>query len=493
MATDEQERMLRERLAEAGARAPVGDPEATWQRTTHRIGQRRRRRTAASAMSLALLVLAGAVTVPAAWEAWDDTRESEVVLEPAPAEDVEPDAAPLTDPDTPDDAPPAPPVAVPRDWETVELDGALITVPPEWAQLHYEQWAADAAQRACPEGEPALIVAHDVRPAGCPADDAAMSEGLVVAPTDVAQDAVLFAADGARVSLPEAPARGRPLEGSLLMAHHADDRDRELLVVPGVGDGLVAEVVGGDGAVAALAAGEDLLSDDAALDERARRVRRALATLRPVDAVERDAVAVGRNEHRVAMVDGTGASRVWDEVPTPVRTAAMPDHATGGELVAAVHAGERPAELTVLAGDRGDMDVAYRSATSNDADIGDDIRRSVTIEPMWAEGRAYVAWVQPGAQGVQLRVVGWHQWEALLAGDEPDTDATVALEVPDGLEAPLAPVSWHEHAPDATTLELGLRTAPEGFTRERWGMVLPFDGDGGVQLPQEAALRPLNP
>lgn len=492
MPADEHERMLRERLAEAGARVPVGDRHAAWRRATRRVRQRRRRRAAASALSVALVALATMVAVPAAWDGRDEAPDSEVVLQPAPAEDVDPHRVRLAKPATPDDAPPAPPVPVPRDWETVELEGALITVPPEWAQLEYELDAAGDAGRVCPDGEPALVVAHAVRPAGCSPDAAAMPEGLVVASTSVAQDAVRVAADGERVALPGAPARGGPVAGSLLMSHRAADRDRDVLVLPGVGDGLVIEVVGADRPVAALAGGGDLAGDDAA-DERSRRVRRALATLRPVDGVDRDAVALGRGENGLVTVDGAGNRRSW-EVPTPLGTATVPDRATSREFAAAVHAGLPRAELVVLAGRGSDVQPVHRAPSADDAGLGGDAQRRVSPEPVWAADRPYVAWLQPAEDGARLRVLGWHRWAALFAGDDPDTDATVALETPDGLEAPLAPVSWHEHAPGQTTLELGLRTAPEGFSPDdRWGTVLTFADDGGLQPPEKATLRPLNP
>lgn len=497
MPADEHERVLRERLSEAGARTPVGDPHATWQRTTRRIRQRRRRRAAASALSVALVALVTIVAVPAAWDRGDDAPESEVVLQPAPVEDVEPRRITPARPATPDDAPPGPPVPVPRDWETVELEGALITVPPEWAQLDYgldaaDDTAADDTERGCPDGEPALVVAHDVRPAGCSPEAASMPEGLVVASTSVAQDAVRVAADGERVALPGAPARGGSLAGSVLMSHSAADRDRDVLVLPGVGDGLVIEVVGADRPVAALAAGGDLTGDDA-VDDRARRVRRALATLRPVDGVDRDAVALGRSENEMVTVDGAGNRHAWD-IPAPVGIAAVSDRPASSEFAVAVHAGLPRTELMVLAGGGSDVEVVHRTPATEDAGLGGEARRRVSPEPIWAEDRPYVAWLQPAEDGARLRVVGWHQWEALFTGEDPDTDATVALETPAGLETPLAPVSWHEHAPGHTTLELGLRTAPEGFSRDdRWGTVLTFGDDGGLQPPEEATLRPLNP
>lgn len=487
----EEERELRRRLAEAGVEAPVGDPEATWQRAARRIRQRRRRRALVSAASLAVAALAGAAAVPPVWEGLREPRP-DVVLEPAPREAVEPDAATWADdPETPDEAPPEPPVEVPRDWRAVDLGGAFVWVPPEWREVRYAL-EADDGERACPEGEPAVVVADDALPAGCPPQRAGVPEGLVVAPANVAHEAVgAVAVDGFRVSLPAARGRGLAVDGSPLLRVAAGPADRDLLVLPAVGDGLLVEAVGGDGAVEALAAGDDLTADPAFLDERARTVRRVLASLRPTAEPDPDALAIGRHRDRVASVDAGGAGRLWHGVPAPVRAAAVPDRATGRDPVAAVHAGENPPELLVLAGVGDDVAVVHRTPAVGDAPEDGD-HPEMGPEAVWAEDRPYVAWLQPAEAGVELRVLGWSAWEALRAGDEPDTDAAVALDTPGGLTDPLAPVSWHEHAEGRTTLELGVRSEPEGFSQAlRWGLVLPFE-DGRLEAPPQAGLQRLD-
>lgn len=481
---DSSERTLREELASAGAAAPTGDREARWARTTQRIRQRRRRRVAASAVSVALVALGGAATVPAVWQQLRSPDGQEIVLEPAPADAGARDAgaargAPVP-PSTPDDAPPAPPVDVPADWETVDLGGAFVTVPPEWRQLHYEL----AGEPACPEGASAVVVAHDVRPAGCGREAAQMDAGLVVAPVNVAHEALgAVAADGRRVSLPAASARGRPTGSSPLTGGPAPGGDRDLLVLPGVGDGLLVEVVGGDGVVEALAAGEALTAADPDVAPSARTVRRVLATLRPDGGADGEAVAVGRHRERVVSVDGHGRARTWDDVPAPARGLTLADRSVGDELVAAVHAGADPLRLMVLAGEGDAAEVVYSAAVA--APEGDALRSgTLAPEAVWAAGRTHVAWLEPADDAdAVLRVVGWHDADDLVAGGEPDDDVAVGLELPDDVDGPLAPVSWYADGDGATVLEFGVRNRPEGFGGDRWGVTLEFDADGGVRVP----------
>lgn len=488
------DRALRDQFAEAGARAPVGDRQATWQRATRRIRQRRRRRVAVSAASIALAALLGAATVPGLWTGLEWSEEPDVALEPAPADAGPDDGGRVAD--TPKDVR-WPPVAVPPDWETVDLGDARIDVPPDWRQLRYEAGVGDAADRACPGGEPALVVARDVRPAGCPPDAAAMPEGIVVAPANVAQAAVgLVAAEGAPVSLPALPARGLSVTGSPLLSFGAAAADRELLVVPGVAGGLLVEIAGGDDAVGALrAGGDDAVASGAgsglaAVDGRAERVRLALATLRPADRADRGAVVVGRHDGRVISVGGDGGSRTWHQAPAPVWAAVAADRAVRGQPVLAVYA---DGAVAVLAG--GDEPaVLHRTPAVDDAGRKAAVGRRVGADLAWAEDRPAVAWLQPASDdAVELRLLAWRRWDDLRAGRAPATDAAVALPDAARIDGPLAPVSWHEHAGGHTTVELGRRSGPEGFTqRGRWGLVLTFDGDGSLEVPDDAALTRLD-
>lgn len=486
---DAEERALQERLAEAGARAPPGDADAIWQRTTRRIGQRRRRRAAMSVTSVALVLLGGGALTLSAWEdlfAPEPSEPQQVVLEPA----SEPVAAPAAAagpsmPSTPEDAPPPPPVDVPPQWETVDLGGAFITVPPQWAQAHYE--LADGDQPDCPQGRPALVVAHDVRPAGCSPADAALPEGLVVAPINVAHEVVgAVAAAGNPVRLPGAPARGRPMRTASLLGGHAGEADRDVLVLPGVADGLLVEVVGADGVVEALVAGEALDATAGRVGPRAATVRRALATLRPDGQVDLDAVAVGQHDDHVMSVDGDGHATTWREIPGPVHSLTLADRASDAAPVAAALTGDGPA-LAVLVGNGGDVEVVHREPpTGSPPEAASAEVNAVAWEAVWAQDRAHLAWLEPDDAGVTLRVIGWSAWDDLLAGDEPDDDLSAPLAVPAGAEAPLGLVSWTEHGDGKSTLELGARSEPEGFGSDRWGITLEFDERGRAQIPSGA-------
>jgi hypothetical protein len=219
-------------------------------------------------------------------------------------------------------------------------------------------------------------------------------------------------------------------------------------------------------------------------------VRRVLATLRPREEPDREAIVLGRDEERLVSVHGDGSSRRWPEGPTPRRHAALADRATPSRPVAAVHGGRDPAEVAVLAGDGSGVSVVHRTASGGgDAEPG-----AVRSELVWAEDRPYVAWLRPAEDGVALRVLGWRGWDDLRAGDEPHTDGAVVLRGAPEPRSALAPVSWHEHGDGETTLELGRRDDPEGFGEAgRRGVGLRFDDEGALRVPDEAELRRLEP